>query len=260
MLGQFYGESDFDQANKQPSELEGTADCQLPDAKAKLIQALMSQEGLSTGEAVLVEDDPAEIASVQGICQSVFVSERKGMTTAELEELRSMVGARKDSSQVPQAKTVATRKQVPAAAENIAVEPKVPVAKAVKPDALVKHVYFDFDQTISKVHVFKQLAGWEPGVAGQHALSERGQIHRLKLLNDSSQYQYQPNGHVMSCPAGAKGASSWTAGALGGPWCKMAWKWFVFILLFFPCNTYSICTLYSTSIQISMIPSHTKSA
>ena len=116
MLGQFYGESDFDQANKQPSELEGTADCQLPDAKAKLIQALMSQEGLSTGEAVLVEDDPAEIASVQGICQSVFVSERKGMTTAELEELRSMVGARKDSSQVPQAKTVATPKQVPAAA------------------------------------------------------------------------------------------------------------------------------------------------
>ncbi len=66
MLGQFYGESDFDQANKQQSELEGTSDCQLPDAKAKLIQ-----EGLGTGEAVLVEDDPAEIASVKGICQSV---------------------------------------------------------------------------------------------------------------------------------------------------------------------------------------------
>ena len=295
MLGQFYGESDFDQANKQPSELEGTADCQLPDAKAKLIQALMSQEGLSTGEAVLVEDDPAEIASVKGICQSVFVSERKGMTTAELEELRSMVGARKDSSQVPQAKTVATPKQVPAAAtskmqaavppppptgfsgichaaakgkvapppppegfsgvcktaatpkiakaaENIAVEPKVPVAKAVKPDALVKHVYFDFDQTISKVHVFKQLAGWEPGVAGQHALSERGQIHRLKLLNDSSQYQYQPNGHVMPCPAGAKGASSWTAGALGGPWCKVDWT--CLLLCSFMCiYTASICIL-----------------
>ena len=117
-------------------------------------------------------------------------------------------------------KTAATPKTAKAA-ENIAVEPKVPVAKAVKPDALVKHVYFDFDQTISKVHVFKQLAGWEPGVAGQHALSERGQIHRLKLLNDSSQYQYQPNGHVMPCPAGAKGASSWTAGALGGPWCEV---------------------------------------
>ena len=117
-------------------------------------------------------------------------------------------------------KTAATPK-IAKAAENIAVDPKVPVAKAVKPDALVKHVYFDFDQTISKVHVFKQLAGWEPGVAGQHALSERGQIHRLKLLNDSSQYQYQPNGHVMPCPAGAKGASSWTAGALGGPWCKV---------------------------------------
>ena len=27
MLGQFYGESEFDQENKQPSELEGTPDC-----------------------------------------------------------------------------------------------------------------------------------------------------------------------------------------------------------------------------------------
>ena len=112
-----------------------------------------------------------------------------------------------------------------AKAAAVPVEPKA--AKAEKSDALVKHVYFDFDQTISKVHVFKQLAGWEPGVAGQHALSERGQIHRLKLLNDLSQYQYQPNGHVMPCPAGAKGAASWTAGALGGPFvsfCQMFWE------------------------------------
>ena len=107
-------------------------------------------------------------------------------------------------------KAEATPKAKTAAAP---AEPKVAKEKS----SSVKHVYFDFDQTISKVHVFKQLAGWEPGVAGQHSLSERGQIHRLKLLNDSSQYQYQPSGHVMPCPAGVKGAASWTAGALGGP-------------------------------------------
>ncbi|OLP75966.1 hypothetical protein AK812_SmicGene44164, partial [Symbiodinium microadriaticum] len=75
----------------------------------------------------------------------------------------------------------------------------------------MKHVYFDFDQTISKIHVFKQLAGWEPGVDAPHALSERGQIHRLKMLNADLQYTYQSsNGMVVPCAAGAKG-SSWTA-------------------------------------------------
>ena len=80
----------------------------------------------------------------------------------------------------------------------------------------VKHIYFDFDQTISKIHVFKQLAGWEPGISPPHALSERGQIHRLKMLN-TEQYTCQGTGHVVPCAAGAPGAS-WTACALGGPW------------------------------------------
>ena len=80
----------------------------------------------------------------------------------------------------------------------------------------LKHVYFDFDQTISTIHVFKQLAGWEPGVDAPHALSERGQIHRLKMLNADLQYTYQSSkGMVVPCGAGAKG-SSWTACALGG--------------------------------------------
>ena len=213
MLGQFYGESEFDQEKTQPSELEGTPDCQLPDMKVNLIQALMSQAGLSTNEAALVEDDAAEIASVKGVCRSVFVSERKGMTAREMQELRSMVGVQKEAAQ---AKSTAAPKQRPSAVPAAPSEPTVAKEKS----SSVKHVYFDFDQTISKVHVFKQLAGWEPGVAGQHSLSERGQIHRLKLLNDSSQYQYQPNGHVMPCPAGVKGAASWTAGALGGPFAE----------------------------------------
>ena len=111
MLGQFYGESEFDQENKQPSELEGTPDCQLPDMKVNLIQALMSQGGLSTNEAALVEDDAAEIASVKGVCRSVFVSERKGMTAGEMQELRSMVGVQKEAAQ---AKSTAAPKEIPA--------------------------------------------------------------------------------------------------------------------------------------------------
>ena len=79
----------------------------------------------------------------------------------------------------------------------------------------MKHVYFDLDQTISKIHVFKHLAGWEPGVEPPRALSERGQIHRLKLLN-AARYNFQTSsGQVVACAPGAQGAS-WTACALGG--------------------------------------------
>ena len=86
-----------------------------------------------------------------------------------------------------------------------------------KEGAVAKHVYFDFDQTISRIHVFKQLAGWEPGVAPPHSQSERGQIHRLKMLNDAGQYVYSASsGHVVACPPGAPGGGSWTSGALGG--------------------------------------------
>ena len=272
MVGVFYGESDFDCAHPEPSELEGTSDCELRESKANLIRALMSREGLLMHQAALVEDDPAEIASVSGICESVFVSERKGMTAVELEQLRSMTGAQK--TELPsKAKSTA----VPDAAREVSTPPKAQTktGPAVPPpppagfsgvchaaggkqpapppagfdgvfkaaavakttavtapehspargsempadggvETAVKHVYFDFDQTISKVHVFKQLAGWEPGVLAPHALSERGQIHRLKLLNDAGRYQYHANGQIAACPPGAKGATSWTAAALGG--------------------------------------------
>ena len=60
---------------------------------ANLISRLMSAEGLKDAEAVLVEDDPAEISSVKGVCRSVFVSERKGMMATELQELRAMAKA-----------------------------------------------------------------------------------------------------------------------------------------------------------------------
>ena len=93
MLGQFYGESDFDRANSEPSSLEGSSDCELRESKANLIRSLMSRESLAVEEACLVEDDAQEIASVQGICRSVFVAERRGMTESEMNELRSLAGA-----------------------------------------------------------------------------------------------------------------------------------------------------------------------
>ncbi len=283
MLGQFYGESDFDRANPEPSPLEGSSDSELRESKANLIRNLMSGESLAVDEACLVEDDPQEIASVQGICRSVFVSERRGMTEGEMEELRRMAGVK-----VPDQGPEATAAKVSASKASVAkpqnspqtappppppegfggickaggksAPPKGPVpaappvgfagvhkAGSKEPSAkvtaapkslaagvqgqstelLVRHIYFDFDQTISKIHVFKQLAGWEPGLSPPHALSERGQIQRLKMLN-REQYTYQSTGHVVPCAAGAAGAS-WTACALGGQGLVLlhdvAWVW-----------------------------------
>ena len=263
MLGQFYGESDFDRANSEPSSLEGSSDCELRESKANLIRSLMSRESLAVEGACLVEDDAQEIASVQGICCSVFVAERRGMTESEMNELRSLSGA--TAAEGAKAKAVAkvvvkpqavapppppdgfsgvckaggksaslAKGPVPPAPpagfsgvfksaplEAAATPAAAPTATAVaqgteRAQGGLKHVYFDFDQTISKIHVFKQLAGWEPGMDAPHALSERGQIHRLKMLNANVQYIYQSsNGMVVPCAAGAKG-SSWTACALGG--------------------------------------------
>lgn len=75
------------------------------------------------------------------------------------------------------------------------------------------HVFFDFDQTISVVHVYKQLAGWEPGVPHPTAISERGQIRRLEELNTDGQWTYDvTKGTIVSDPEGG----SWTSAALGG--------------------------------------------
>ena len=255
MLGQFYGESDFDRANPEPSSLEGSSDCELRESKANLIRSLMSRESLAVEEACLVEDDAQEIASVQGICRSIFVAERRGMTESEMNELQSLAGATAAKVvTMPQAvapppppdgfsgvckaggksASLAKGPVQPAPSAGFSdVFKSAPLEAAAKPATApaatagaqgteraqggLKHVYFDFDLTISKIHLFKQLAGLEPGVDAPHALSERGQIHRLKVLNANVPYIYQSsNGMVVPCAAGAKG-SSWTACALGGP-------------------------------------------
>ena len=50
-----------------------------------------------------------------------------------------------------------------------------------------KVVVFDFDQTISQLHVFKCLAGWEARALfpAPYAASEVGQIRRLLDLGEA---------------------------------------------------------------------------
>merc|ERR1712070_351782 len=48
----------------------------------------------------------------------------------------------------------------------------------------LKRAFFDFDQTISRCHVFKQLAGWErSAVSPPFALTDRGQFCKIVSLN-----------------------------------------------------------------------------
>ena len=269
-----------------PSPLEGGAERKLRESKANLIRSLMGKESLSADEACLVEDDPAEIQSVQGICRSVFVAERRGIMQGEMEVLLQMAGAKAlvpppegsakkapqpsapgkapEGSTVPAAPNVAVAKPdsppppgkavgavgavaapPPPAPSKAGVSagvsagdsageaspaspapPKAPKVEAVPPATpetpkearSVKHIYFDFDQTLSRIHVFKQLAGWEPGVSPPHASSERGQIHRLQMLSDAGQvYAYDSGGCVIQAErALGAAAASWTACALGG--------------------------------------------
>ena len=234
MLGQFYGESDFDRANPEPSSLEGSSDCELRESKANLIRGLMSRESLTVEEACLVEDDAQEISSVQGICRSVFVTERRGMTESEMKVLTRLAGL-PDAELM--AKTGTSRAENAAAESPVTLPPKAVTARApqaplapvldkpatapmIDPSlpgtSKVQHIYFDFDQTISRIHVFKQLAGWEPGVRPPHALSERGQIHRLKMLNEAGPVFVYDGHAVQVAQTSQSTTASWTACALGG--------------------------------------------
>merc|ERR1719491_2703332 len=92
-----------------------------------------------------------------------------------------------------------------------------------KEHARAKYVFFDFDQTISRCHVFKQLAGWEGQrqcVPPPFATTERGQITRIAELNQSVSasvgWRYDEQTHLVTKSAGAAGVESWSQAALGG--------------------------------------------
>jgi hypothetical protein len=88
-IGKFYGETEYD-TSCEASSLEGGTENELQVTKADFVQMALQREGLSLRQAVLVEDDPAEIASVRQppICRAVFVRKRMGMMSAEMDRLR----------------------------------------------------------------------------------------------------------------------------------------------------------------------------
>mmetsp|Transcript_120197 Transcript_120197/g.220001 ORF Transcript_120197/g.220001 Transcript_120197/m.220001 type:complete len:323 (+) Transcript_120197:76-1044(+) len=92
LLGNAYGETEYDAQHRDPSPYEGSQATRLQSNKAYLINALMEQEQIEESEAVLVEDDVAEVQSVRGLCRGVFVAARQGVGEAEMRELREMAG------------------------------------------------------------------------------------------------------------------------------------------------------------------------
>mmetsp|Transcript_20925 Transcript_20925/g.53218 ORF Transcript_20925/g.53218 Transcript_20925/m.53218 type:complete len:273 (+) Transcript_20925:52-870(+) len=94
-VGKEYGEAALDRENPPVSEFEGTRENALTKSKAALIAGLLREARVKGEEAVLVEDDPREIESVERVCRSVFVQERRGMTLEHLVALRQMAAPRR---------------------------------------------------------------------------------------------------------------------------------------------------------------------
>ncbi|CAE7228453.1 unnamed protein product [Symbiodinium sp. CCMP2592] len=226
--GQFYGESDFDRANPEPSLLEASSHCELHESIASFLRSWMSRQSVAVDEACSVEADAQEIESIQGICRSMFVSKRRGMTLTEIEmkELRHRAGAFASDAVETQAvvKVVAKPQAAPPSHSREGASPAKnpvssvsragfsgmfksgPLEQAARPAAApsaqrgrLKHADFDFDWTISKIHAFKQLAGRELGVDAPQALSEHWHIHRLNASQATCQ---DSNGTGAPCAAG----------------------------------------------------------
>jgi hypothetical protein len=83
--------------------------------------------------------------------------------------------------------------------------------------AVLRRIFFDFDQTISRTHVFKLLAGWDKNISVQapFAHTDRGQISKIAELNDMGpQWAYDETHHGIVA-AQTEGVR-WTSAALGG--------------------------------------------
>ena len=99
----------------------------LKASKAEFVNAVLQQEGLRACQAALVENDPAERASMrqpQAICRAVFVRKQQGMMEADMEDLRQLAAPRArvapETAATPQAE--ASMMMVPPRAG--AVQPK----------------------------------------------------------------------------------------------------------------------------------------
>jgi phosphoglycolate phosphatase-like HAD superfamily hydrolase len=89
--------SDLDKSSVPVPDFEGEPDSRLTGSKADFIQKELERRGLTAEQAILVEDDPAEVKSVEEatpkICRGKLIREGKGMTRPDMKELLEMVGS-----------------------------------------------------------------------------------------------------------------------------------------------------------------------
>lgn len=94
--GNRYGLLDFDKHVEVDEKLQGFLGKSHQASwasKDRLVASLMKQKGLRMEQAVLVEDDVAEVRSASGVCRTLLVKEAKGLTNHEMDVLLSMAGA-----------------------------------------------------------------------------------------------------------------------------------------------------------------------
>ncbi|KAF4658378.1 hypothetical protein FOL47_008001 [Perkinsus chesapeaki] len=80
---------------------------------------------------------------------------------------------------------------------------------------------FDFDQTIAVVNVYTVLAGecrCQGKVPPPYATNERGQMHRVKQLDDEGGWDYDPkSGKLVKMLKKSNVGFTWSMASLGGP-------------------------------------------
>jgi len=85
----------------------------------------------------------------------------------------------------------------------------------------MKRIFFDFDQTIARCHVFHMLSGnaceSDRSVSPPFAETERGQIYKIEALNnEGTRWVYDDARHRIVLDE--SGGDMWTRAALGGAW------------------------------------------
>lgn len=107
-IGAGYGETPYDRlvadgnpAGDQAKQFLGSQETAGWGQKASLIAKLQAHWGLTSEQAVLVEDDPEEIRRAKPVCRTLFVPEAAGITEEHYSSLRDMVGVDRAGGAVP---------------------------------------------------------------------------------------------------------------------------------------------------------------
>eukprot|EP01065_Artemidia_motanka_P053128 TRINITY_DN9782_c0_g1_i3.p1 TRINITY_DN9782_c0_g1~~TRINITY_DN9782_c0_g1_i3.p1 ORF type:complete len:339 (+),score=21.43 TRINITY_DN9782_c0_g1_i3:302-1318(+) len=112
------------------------------------------------------------------------------------------------------------RRQSDASLKRKAADARVGAATASKKERIgaepgVRLIMWDFDRTLSAIHVFKTLSGWSGSLPEPHARSERGQLRRIRELNQKH-WVYDEEADEVALSVADDGYP-WTVAAMGGP-------------------------------------------